>query len=70
MAEQSYSSHARKIPAFAGFMLILLLSFIGAAVILYHSMHRPAPHHVAMLIASVCVATMGSFIQCRQVDRA
>lgn len=66
MAEQSYSNHTRKIPAFAGFMLILLLSLIGAAVILYHSMDRPAQHHVAMLIAAVCVATMGGFIQCRQ----
>ena len=63
MAEQSYSNHARKIPAFAGCMLILLLSLIGAGVILYHS---HAQHHVAMLIAAVCVATMGGFIQCRQ----
>jgi hypothetical protein len=51
---------------FGVFLLILLLSFIGACVILYHSFERPAQHHVAMLIAAVCVGAIGGLLQCRQ----
>ncbi|HWE49019.1 MAG TPA: DUF6526 family protein [Bryobacteraceae bacterium] len=65
MAEQSYSNHSQRVPVFLGVALILLLSFIGACVILYHSFNRPAQHHVAMLIAAVCFACMVGFFQCR-----
>ena len=66
MTEQNYSNHTQRIPFFMAFNLILLLSFVGACVILYHSFHRPAQHHVAMLIAAVCAGTIGGLMQCRR----
>jgi hypothetical protein len=65
MTEQNYSNHAQRVFAFLGFIAILLLSFIGACVILYHSFNRPAQHHVAMLIAAVSVGAIGGLFQCR-----
>jgi hypothetical protein len=65
MAEQNYSNHSQRVPYFLAFALILLLSFIGACVILYHSFHRPAQHHMAMLMAAVSFAALGGFFQCR-----
>jgi hypothetical protein len=65
MAEQNYSNHSQRVPLFLGAAAILLLSFIGACVILYHSFNRPAQHHVAMLIAAVSLASLVGFFQCR-----
>ncbi len=66
MPEQSYSSHARRVPLALASGLILLLSLIGAGVILIHSFHRPAQHHVAMLLAAICIGTLLGLIQARQ----
>jgi hypothetical protein len=65
MAEQNYSNHSQRVPYFLAFALILLLSFIGACVILYHSFNRPAQHHMAMLMAAVSFAALGGLFQCR-----
>ena len=65
MPEQSYSKHTRRVPLFLASVLILLLSFIGACVILYHSFHRPEQFHVALIIALVCVGTIIGVAQAR-----
>jgi uncharacterized membrane protein len=65
MAEQNYASHSKRVPVFLASVLILLLSLIGACVILYHSFNRPAQHHIALLIAAVCVGTIVGLFQCR-----
>lgn len=65
MAEQNYSSHAQRVPAFLASVLILLLSLIGAGVIFFHSMNRPAQHHVSMLIAAVSFGAIIGMVQSR-----
>lgn len=66
MAEQNYSNHTQRVPLFLASVLTLLLSFIGASVIFFHSMERPAQHHVAMLIAAVSVAGILGVVTSRQ----
>jgi hypothetical protein len=65
MPEQNYSNHARRVPLFLASVFILLLSFIGAGVIFFHSFNRPAQHHMAMLVAAVSIASLVGFVQSR-----
>jgi hypothetical protein len=66
MPEQNYSSHAQRVPLFLACGLILLLSFIGACVIVAHSFNnRPAQLHLAMLVASIALASFVGLAMCR-----
>jgi hypothetical protein len=63
MELQTYQNHTRRVPAFLALGLVLFLTFIGASVNLYKSLHDHQRLYSAalLLVLSVCVFVVAFF---------
>ena len=55
MAEQNYANHTRLVPGFIGLLLVILLTFIGSLVNLWHSI---GDHHALYSATLITVLTV------------
>jgi hypothetical protein len=58
MSTQNFANHTRVVPAYLALMAILLLTIIGSAVNLYHSMGDHTRLYSASLILVLAICTM------------
>ena len=63
LQQQDYSNHTRRVPGFMGLSLVILLTFIGAAVNLYKSWsdHERLYSAALILVLTGCVFTAAGF---------
>jgi hypothetical protein len=66
MPEQSYAKHAKIVPLFHGVLfLLLVLTFLGSLVNLYHSLGDHSRLYSASLITVLTLAVLMLFFFCR-----
>lgn len=75
MSEQNYQNHVRRVPGFILLLLILIATFIGAGVNLYHSLgdHQRLYSASLILVLSGCLffaAGYGRVFALKAQDRA
>ena len=75
MPTQNYQNHVRRVPGFLALLLILLLTFVGSMVNLFHSLGDHQRLYSASLIVvlsgcAVCTALYGRTFALKAQDRA
>lgn len=63
MAEQNFQNHTRQVPPFMGTFLLLIVSFIGACVNLYHSLgdHQRIYSASLLVVLTFCAGVIMYF---------